>query len=176
MNHSLVKIITLFGMTIAALPYLGLAEQGNMDIAKNHLYIIEPGPIEKSTLYADGSVIELQTESVTWPIIGSDVTNLTLGEFRKMVQAGRQAFENDPNKIIVSGDGSRGGLNIVFNVTNPPPGAVAALESAATYIENLFTDSVTVTISIGFSSMGPTVLGWCQSYYAGSPTWTDCNQ
>ena len=173
MNHSLVKIITLFGMTIAALPYLGLAEQGNMDIAKNHLYIIEPGPIEKSTLYADGSVIELQTESVTWPIIGSDVTNLTLGEFRKMVQAGRQAFENDPNKIIVSGDGSRGGLNIVFNVTNPPPGAVAALESAATYIENLFTDSVTVTISIGFSSMGPTVLGWCQSYYAGSPTWTE---
>ncbi|GAI79162.1 unnamed protein product, partial [marine sediment metagenome] len=70
-----------------------------------HLFFIESGPILESTLYADGSIVELQTETVTWPVMGPDSPDMTLEEFKKMVQSARETFENDPNRIIIDKDG-----------------------------------------------------------------------
>jgi len=138
----------------------------------NALAYIEPGPTQQSTLYADGSVIDLQTESVTWPILADDKTDLTQDQFKIMVKTAKNHFDNDPNKIIISKGGSRG-LDIQFVVSSPPSGAQAAINAVAAYIESLFSDPVTVVITLGFESMSPGILGSTSSSYASSVTWAN---
>jgi len=165
MSNGYVKAISALGMVLFSfLP--------SMSAAENYFYFIEPAPVQLSRLYADGSIIELKGEIITWPMIGSDLSKITLEEFKEQVLAGRKAFENNSHKIVVSGGPTRG-LNIVFNVSSPPPGAAAALESVATYIESQFADNVTVTINVGFESMGPGILGGTSNYYAGVVTWAN---
>jgi len=165
------KVICVVCIMFFISPQL-LAESAQRSIAAENMYFIEPGPVRQSTLYIDGSVVELQAQIVTWPMVGSDLTAVSLDEFKEAVLAAREAFENDPNKIVVSPDGQRGGLNIVYNVSNPPPGAAAALESIAIYIENLFDDSVTITINVNFAPLGPGVIGATSNQYAGAVAWT----
>jgi len=138
----------------------------------NSLAYIEPGPTQQSTLYADGSVIDLQTESITWPILANDKTDLTQDQFIDMMKTAKSNFDNDPHKIIVS-KGDLRGLDIQFVVTSPPPGALTAINAVAAYIESLFSDSVTVVITLGFESMSPGILGGTTSSYASSVTWTN---
>ncbi len=170
--HNIVKAICVVCIMFFISPQLLVAETTQGSSAAENMYFIEPGPIRQSTLYVDGSVIELHGQVVTWPMVGSDLTAMSLEEFKDAVLAAREAFENDPNKIVVSPDGPRGGLNIVYNVSNPPAGAVAALESLATYIESLFDDSATVTISVNFAPLSPGVIGATSNQYAGAVAWT----
>ncbi len=169
--HNAVGIMCLVSTTLFALPHLLGAEATQGVGSTQNLYFVEPGPAQQSKLYIDNSVVELQGQTVTWPMVGSDLTDVSLEEFRGAVLAARQAFENDPNKIVVSPDGPRGGLNIVYNVSNPPAGATAALESMATYIESVFDDSATVNINIGFAGLPPGVIGATSNNYAGAPVW-----
>lgn len=138
----------------------------------NALAYIEPGPIQQSTLYADGSIVDLQTESVTWPILQNENIALTQDEFKAMVKTAKNHFDNDPNKIIISKGDSRG-LDIQFVVSSPPSGAQAAINAVAAYIESLFSDPITVVITLGFESMSPGILGSTSSSYASSVTWTN---
>ncbi|NOR18229.1 T9SS type A sorting domain-containing protein [candidate division WOR-3 bacterium] len=177
-NHRMVKILGVVCIVFCASPHLVTAQQiqGLMTSANSSYkdyYFVEPGPVRQSTLYEDGSIIDLQTEIVSWPMIGSDLTDLTLDEFKRMVLSTREAFENDPNKILVSGDGPSRGPNFVFSVVNPPSGAVAALESVATYLESLFDDNVTVMISVNFQPLGPGIIGSTSCSYAGAVSWTN---
>jgi len=146
-------------------------ELGGTDPA-GRLFFRELGPVQESTLYADGSVIELQTEAVATLMSGSDPEDMTLDEFKTMVQSGREAMENDSNTIIVSG-GSRSGLNMVYSGSGLPPGGDAAMDAVAAYIENTFDDPITVTISVSFADLPDGILGWTYSYYAGSVSWTN---
>jgi len=136
------------------------------------LTYIEPGPSQLSTLYADGSVIELQTETVTWPILINDNIQLTQDQFKTMVKTAKSHFDNDPNKNIVNNGGSRG-FDIQFVVSSPPSGAQAAINAVAAYLENVFYDPVTVVINLGFESMSPGILGSTSCSYASSVTWTN---
>ena len=177
-KHSLVKILKVVCIMFFTLPLGVVAEQTRgvetpINASNKNIYLVESGPVKQSRLYADGSIIELQTKIISWPVIGSDMTGVTMEDFRRMVLHGRELFENDPNKIIVSGESARNGLDLVFNVSNPPPGAVAALESVATYIENLFDDTATVYINIGFDSLPAGILGWASSTIVGPVSWTD---
>jgi hypothetical protein len=138
----------------------------------NSLAYSEPGPMQQSTLYADGSVIDLQTETITWPILLNEKTDMTQDEFKDMVKSAKNNFDNDPHRIIISKGGSRG-LDMQFDVTSPPSGAQAAINAVAAYIESLFSDPVTVVINLGFESMGSGVLGSTSSNYASSVTWTN---
>ncbi len=161
-NQTVIPIVPIIFLL---LPHLVWSEQP--------LFFIEPGPIEKSTLYADGRTIELQTETVTWLITRSEGVSMSLDEFKQLVANNRAAFENDPNKIVVSRGRAGRGLDISYTINNPPPGATEALESLAVYLENLFADPVLVPIYIGFTPMDPGTLGWCSSVYAGAPYWSD---
>ena len=141
--------------------------------SESDYYLYEPGPVEKSTLYLDGSVVELETGYEISPVIGSDLSNITPEEFFTEALLHFSDLENAPSKYIVSPEPSRqGGLNIVFNCVNVPPEAVPALESVAVYIEHLFTDTATVSINMSFASLGPGILGMAQRFYAGNPSWT----
>jgi len=172
--RGLVRVMGVMCIMLFALPCL-IAEEGDVGtgFSIRDYYFIEPGPLVQSTLYFDGSIIDLQTESVTWPMIGSDMSDITPDEFKNMMKASRKSFEENSNKIIVSGDGPSRGLNIIFVVTDPPSGAVAALESVALYIESLFSDNVTARISVDFESMGGGIIGGTSSQYAGYVTWSD---
>lgn len=138
----------------------------------NSLAYIEPGPTLQSRLYADGSVIDLQTESVTWPILQNENIDMTQDQFKDLMKSAKKTFDNDPHKIIISKGGSRG-LDIQFVVSSPPSGAQAAINAVAAYIESLFSDSVTVVITLGFESMSPGILGSTSSNYASSVTWAN---
>ncbi|KPJ50234.1 hypothetical protein AMJ40_03510 [candidate division TA06 bacterium DG_26] len=98
---------------------------------------------------------------------------MTLDDFKRRVLSARESFQSDPQKIKVS-ERLSNGLDIVFNCdgTVPAP-ALVALASVATYIESVFTDSVTVSIDIGFADLGSGVLGATGIYFISShPSWT----
>ncbi|UCG92697.1 MAG: T9SS type A sorting domain-containing protein [candidate division WOR-3 bacterium] len=176
-QQRLAMIIRVLCILFFVLPYMTRAEQihNSLDPVANwnkDFFFVEEGPVRQATLYKDGSVIDLRTQRVAYPIINSDMTHMTPDDFKKMVLSSRAALEKNPNKILVSGERGRG-PNIVFDVTDPPPGAVAALESIATYIENLFLDTVTIYIDIGFDSLPPGVLGWAITTYVGPVPWNN---
>lgn len=131
----------------------------------------ESGPTVPSTLYADGSTVTLQTETWTWPMIGSDLSQSTPASFKASVLAARQEFANAPKTIIQST--GQTGLVIQFVVTNPPSGAQDALNAVANYIGSLFLDPVTVKINVDFQVMDPGILGATSSNYAGSVSYAN---
>jgi hypothetical protein len=131
----------------------------------------EHGTTQTSVLYADGSTVSMQTESVTWPTIGSDTSKTTPEQFKASVLRARDHFATTPKTLIQNTGAS--GLVIQFVVTSPPPGAQAALNAVASYIGSLFLDPITVTINIDFQSMDPGILGATTSHYAGSVTYAN---
>ncbi len=131
----------------------------------------QPGPAQQSTLYADGSTVTLRTESITRPLFAEDSSGATPAAFKAAMTKAHEDFLASP-KIIIDSNSGRG-LDIQFVVTSPPPGAQAALDAIASYIDGIFSDPIMVTINIGFESMDPGILGGTTSYYAGAVTWTN---
>ncbi|UCG29425.1 MAG: zinc-dependent metalloprotease [candidate division WOR-3 bacterium] len=164
------KTIGTIGVLLCIVPTMLLAEQ--VRYTEEDYYFFEPGPVGQSRLYLDGSLVELETGSVIYPVTGSDLSHVTPEEFRAMALQAREAFDNAPNKTIVSGGRAGRGIDISYNCTSVPPAALAALESVAVYIEQLYSDEVTVSINITFAPLGPGILGVAQSYIAGNPSWT----
>ncbi|MBN1861068.1 MAG: NF038122 family metalloprotease [Candidatus Thermoplasmatota archaeon] len=132
----------------------------------------EPGPTLQSRLYADGSIIELQTESLTWPILQNENIEMTQDQFKDLVRSAKKSFDSDSHRILINEGGSRA-LDIQFDVSSPPSGATAAINAVAAYIESKFSDPITVVINLDFESMGAGVLGSTASNYASSVTWTN---
>lgn len=171
MKHiNLVMLFLLLCGTMVLIPRFVMAEQYGYSEREYHFY--EPGPKMQSQLYIDGSTIELETGSLIYPVIGSDLSRVAPTEFRAMALQARADFENATDKIIVGKERTGRGINIVYNCTNVPPQALAALESVAVFIEGLFSDEVEVSINIGFAALGPGILGMAQSYYAGNPPYS----
>jgi len=170
MRHINWGLLVLLCATVVALPRSVIAEQSKYLEKDYHFY--EPGPTMQSKLYIDGSTIELETGSLIYPVIGSDLSGVTPAEFRDMALQAREDFDNATNKITISGGRAGRGTNIVFNCSSVPPAALAALESVAVFIEGLFDDEVDVSINIGFAPLGPGILGMAQSYYAGNPAYS----
>ncbi len=139
--------------------------------------LIEPGPVVESTLF-DGSTVYLETQTVSRLVCGSEASNVTLDELREIVARGRAAFAASGNVVTVDGHAvprngwPRTGLEIVFNIADPPVGATAALDAAAAYLETLFVDPITVTIDVSFADLGSEILGSTSNNYTGSSTWS----
>jgi hypothetical protein len=145
---------------------------GELDSLKGFAFF-EPGPTFTTTNYFDHNTSEMRTEIVTTPFSGSDLSATTPALFRKQMREAHERFEGDKNRRIISGD-DRAGLNIVYNCdASVPAAAITALELTATYLENLFSDPVTVTINIDFAPLGSGILGGTSVYYTATPpSWT----
>jgi hypothetical protein len=137
------------------------------------LVFVEPGPSFRSTLYLDGSVREIETEIVWRPILDVAPEDMTLEEFKRIVLSARDSPEEDAPKIKVGGS-SKNGLDIVFNADGSVPlGALTALDIVSTYIEGVFSDSVTVSVDVKFADLGGSVLGSTGvDYIITHPSWT----
>ena len=121
------KIICTMAVLLIVLPTLSHA--GQQIFTEKDYYFYEPGPKAQSTLYLDGSIVELETGTLTYPVIGSDLSQVTPAEFREMVLQTNAALDNAPYKTVISEGRSGRGINIVYNCTSVPPAAQAALET-----------------------------------------------
>ena len=118
----------------------------------------EPGPKEKSTLYVDGSEIELPTETVWRPACGSDTSKMTVEDLQRLARSSREAAALHPWTGQIHGGVAAGqiGFDLVFNITSTlPPGALDAVHAVEQYIEGLFSNPVTVVIDFSFGPLGP---------------------
>ena len=168
-QDSRILALVLVLLMAYALPHSGIAE--TTTYLEKDYYFREPGPVATSQLYLDGSTIDLETGFIIYPVVGSDLSQITPEEFRDLALVNKEAMEKATDKVVISPDRAGRGLNIVYNCTNVPQAALPALESVAVYIESLFSDEVTVSINISFASLPPGVLGQAVSYYAGAPSW-----
>jgi len=168
-HNSLLVAIAMFFL-LFTLPAMIMAQSATYK--ESDYYMYEPGPVRQSTLYLDGSVVEFETGIFISPVIGSDLSYVTPEEFREMALQAREVFEKAPHRTVIAEGRSGRGIDIVFNCVSVPPEAMAALESVAVYIEQLFTDNVTVTININFAPLGPGIIGQAQSYLGGTPSWS----
>ncbi|MCH9002431.1 MAG: hypothetical protein IIC02_07635, partial [Planctomycetes bacterium] len=136
----------------------------------DRLILVEPGPIEQAVLYADGSIISLESETVWRYMCGSNTADLTIEDMRTHVQRIQTGFAEGRNDNPL-GAASGAGLNIVWSIGGGLSAAArTALETAAQYIEGQFGDPITVTISVQMINFGnPNIIGSTGSYYAGAP-------
>jgi len=141
-------------------------------MANGEPVIVTPGPTIESTLYADGSVVEVETHTVSRFMCGGDTENLTVDDLRRFVERAPGLYDEDVAHRVISGTGVRGGLNIVWNITGGfSPEGEAALEATAAYIESQFSDPVTVTIWASMEVMSGGELGGTSNDYL-DRTWT----
>jgi len=129
--------------------------------------------VERSILYADGSEVEVSTETVWRPMCGSDTTNLTVEDLRQIAQLSNEAAAANPwagsDQGVVAGGPAT--FDLIFNITTAlPPGASDAIAAVEKYLEAQFSDPVTVVINVGFAPLAPNVLGSTGSSYTNA-TW-----
>ncbi len=128
------------------------------------VYVVPQGP-QPATLYADGRTVELDQYMIWRPACGNAPGSLTLDELIAIADEHERLMREQPAYVIDSG--TRGaGINIIFNVSgNPPSGADGAMAMAEAYLESLFSDPITVRISVSWQNLGGSVLGATSSNY-----------
>ncbi len=117
---------------------------------------IEEGPILTSTLYHDGSTVEIPTYVTTRNSCFTHSYDLSLDDLKDAVRQA-ELLQQNGNTIVVNDRGAeRGsGLNIVFIVSGSPPFSVLdAIEESAQFVESQFTDPITVTLDFVWQNSG----------------------
>ncbi len=133
-------------------------------------YVI-PGKPETSTLYFDGSQIEVQTEERWHYMCGSDLTNATFEDLKAVADAHHAAWED---AIIVDGNKRGAGIDIVYSTdSSVPANALAGFALAEAYIEAQFSNPITVTVTCSFGNLGSGVIGATSSFYVNGVSWTN---
>jgi len=155
-----------------ALPAVALAAPELAQLPGKELVLIEQGPVMTAVLYADGREVQVQTEREYRFMVGSDTANLTIDDLREIVLAAKAAEAAAPPIETGSRDALTG-LDMILNVTDPPPRAQNALDQVEAYYEAVFLDPVTVTINISFAVLPANVLGWTSSSYTSYILWND---
>lgn len=126
------------------------------------LYFIETADIQQTQLYADGSILEVETEILTRPILGDTTTTLSSEQFQQYVKRSREKQTLDTKTILLDTT-SQNGLTLQFTINNAPPGAIDAINEVKTYFEHLFFDPITAYISITFQNDGSGYLGYAST-------------
>lgn len=132
--------------------------------------IIFPLPDETATLYDSGEEVVTSWEEIWQPMCGPGRTTLTREQLENVALSHHDEIDlADPETLTIvdTSDGlAGGGINIVFTLGSSVPSAAAsAFVLAETYLESLFSDPITVTISVSFQNMGSGVLGSTGSNY-----------
>jgi len=156
----------LYTMLLAAGPVLGQpGENGHIQERARAPFYREQGPLVPSTLYADGSQIMVETESLWHLMCGSDSRGWNADRLRQAAEQNARDMQA-PGATIVDNGLRGGGIDLIFQLSNNVPTAAAdAIAAAESYIESKFSDPITVRINIDFANMGSGVLGATGSNY-----------
>jgi uncharacterized repeat protein (TIGR02543 family) len=156
-------ILFVFSSFVSAQVTMVYSPVNNTQIQQQSPYFIETADVQQAILYADGTSIEHEIEVITRPILSHTNKELSSKQFQQWVELSRQKNKLDTNTILLDTTSSNG-LTLQLTVTNPPPGAMDAINAVKSYIENLFFDPITVYISISFQNDGPQYLGYASTY------------
>lgn len=137
-------------------------------------YVI-PGAPELSTLYADGSQIMVDTESRWTLISGSNPAGVTEADLKRWAEEHETMMATGPVTIVDTPNPARTThIDIIYHAAGVPPAALPALAIAETYLESLFSDPITVDITISFQDLGGGgIIGATQVNYVNSVSYTN---
>lgn len=142
---------------------------------------VEMLPPQTATLYATGEQVELTQNHTIWhAMCGSNELTMTPEMLADIATAHEQDVANSQangTMTIVDNTDYRlrgtGGINIVYQLSGSVPAqAVQSFAIAEQYIESVFGDPITVTVSVSFANMGGGVLGATGSNYVGAQSWS----
>jgi len=120
---------------------------------------------------ASGAAVQTDWEAVWRPVCGSSVAGLTTDDL--LAHARNHQADLAHGTRIVDGGVTGAGINIVFALgPSVPNAALPAFAAAETYLESLFSDPITVTVSCSFQVMQNGVLGSTGSQYT-STSWSN---
>jgi len=135
-------------------------------------YVI-PGKSEFSTLYFDGSQIQIETFERWKFICTSDLTGLTSEDLRRLADEHYRLMEEGP-VVVIDGGTRQAGINIIYNADGSvPANALSGFALAEAYLETQFGDDITVRVNCSFANMGSGVIGATGSNYASNVTWNN---
>lgn len=119
-----------------------------------------------ATDYATGVEFELPVQTVWRPVCGTTTGALDSLALLAIADNHAQQFK-DPERLLIIDNPVKGaGINIVFQLASSvPAAAIPAFAAAEAYIENQFSDPITVTITCSFAALGSGVLGGTGSAY-----------
>ena len=163
-------------LVLATAAYAQLSEPEGLTPAQRAparpMYVI-PGPTQSSTLYADGSQIEVQTEEIWSLMCGSDATGVSSADLRTWAEAHQRSIETGPLEVV-GGSMRSVGITVNFSVdATVPMDARAALALAKAYLENTFMDPITVSIFVSFQDLGGSgVIGATSNNYIQNISYT----
>ena len=125
-------------------------------------------PSEVSTEYASGKQVVTEWAEVWRPMCGCRAGALNNAGLIQCAHAHDAAFE-DPSLVTIVDtpqDGLAANVNIIFTLgSSVPAAAVPAFARAEAYLESLFTDPITVNISVSFAALGSGILGGTSPSY-----------
>jgi len=135
--------------------------------------LVIPTGTETSTLYQDGSQVEIETDARWKLVCGSNPVGVTSEDLQRFADTHYAAMETGEIKVIDSGLRTSG-INIIFNTDSSVPGdAEDALVLVEEYLETLFADPITVTINVSFQYMGDGgVIGATSSNYVSNVSYS----
>ena len=156
---------------------IGLSFSSAIGENVKQLAYIEPGPIQKAIDPIIGSEIQMPTDIIWTLFYDEPPQNYTQKEFEQFIKSRRIEQNHTTHRIIdnTATDSDPKGLNIVFSIDSSVPAeAETALAEVELYLESMFEDPITVTISVNFESIPGDHLGATGVYYITNPlTWSN---
>lgn len=120
-------------------------------------FIVRDLGIEEIETY-DGEKLVVPSFEYWRPICGSDPRAQTIAGLEESMAGHEAAMEE--GGVVIDSSHSLTGVDIVFTVGGSvPPAAVPAIAAAEQYLETLFSNQVTVRVSLSFQALAPGVLG-----------------
>ncbi len=143
------------------------------DVESWPVYII-PGSPQVTHLYSDGSELVVDTSEV-WTVTALQVPGVSVDDLQQYSEMHQALLKDGPVTVVDRGGRDRS-FNIVFNAdSSVPSDAITALGIAEAYLEEQFSDNITVTLSISFQNLGSGgIIGAASTQYVNGVAYSTC--
>ena len=169
------SVAAVFAAVSAAAPHEECHGVGDGEAVRGTAlpFIVLPAPDEESVIEHSGEVVNTEWIEIWKPICSSDTRGVGAADLLTWAQKHDTEFAtmNPEDVIVIDSDGgvAGAGINIVFTLgSSVPSAAIASFTAIEAYLESLFADPITVTISVSFQAMGPGILGGTSTFYTTS--------
>lgn len=167
MNHrygvGAVALAAAAGSCVAQVGVDGV-EAGALVLKRHPHLVVEQAPVP--AFDAQGNFFMMPTQRVWKPACGTPLGAMTSRDLSVMDAAHGAAFADPDGVIVIDTPREGAGINIVYVIgAGVPAAALPAFAAAEAYIENQFSDPITVTVNVSFAALGPGVLGGTSSTY-----------
>lgn len=123
-------------------------------------------PDTQATVASTGQAFVMDLQEVWKPICGPGVEAMSQAQLAAIAASHHEMMRDPAGQIIVDNSPGDANINIVYVLAGSvPASAVPAFAAAEAYIESLFADPITVTVTCSFASLSPGVLGGTGSTY-----------